>query len=141
MELREVGRREPELVDPFQQHVGIENAQHRLLAERRRHRRHAQLDLAAVLVALDAAVLRPPFFGDVAAREQLHPRDDRLIDDARDDMDVVQHAVDAQSHERRVALRLEMNVRRALLEGVAEQMVERLDHRTRTGIELLGFAG
>ena len=64
----EVRRRETELVHAVQYYVGIEDPEDRLLAERGRHRRHAQLDLASILLALDAAVLRPPLFGEVAAR-------------------------------------------------------------------------
>ena len=94
----------PELVDALQQDVGIEDPEHRLLAERRRHRGDAELDLAPALIALDAAVLRPPLLGEVAAGQQLDARHDRLIDDLRHGVDVVQHAVDAQADERDVAL-------------------------------------
>ena len=40
----------------------------------------------------------------------------------------MQHAVDAQPHERDLALGLEMNIRRALLERIAQDMIQRLDH-------------
>ena len=127
----------PELVDALQQDVGVEDAQHRLLAERGGHGRDAQLDLAAALVALDAAVLRPALLGEVAAREQLDARDHRLVDDLRDQVHVVQDAVDAQAHEGELALGLEVDVGGALLEGVAQDVVERLDHRRRRRVELL----
>ena len=68
VELRHVAPGEPELVDPLQQDVGVEDAQHRLLAEGGGHGGDAQLDLAPALLALDAAVLRPALLGEVAAR-------------------------------------------------------------------------
>src|SRR5436853_487306 len=42
-----------------------------------------------MLLALDAAVLRPALLGDVATREQLHARNERLVDDLRDDVHVI----------------------------------------------------
>ena len=110
-------------------------------AEGGRHGRHAQLDFVAVLLPLDAAVLRAALLGDVAAGEQLDPRDERLVHDLRDDVHVVQHAVDAQPHQRDLALRLEMDVRRPLLEGIAEEMIEGLHHRRGRRVELGGVGG
>ncbi len=136
LNLGSVVRRETQLVDRLQQDVGVEDAQHRLLAERGGHGADAQLDLAAALIALDAAVLRPALLGQVRAGEQLDPRHDRLVDDLRDHVHVVQHAVDAQAHQRQVALGLEVDVRGALLEGVAEDVVERLHHRRRRRVEV-----
>jgi len=54
---------------------------------------------------------------------------------------MLQPPVDAQPHERDVALRLEVNVRGALLERVAEQMIERLHNRRRRGVELFDLGG
>ena len=138
VELRQVVGGEPELVDALQQDVGVEDAQHRLLAEGGGHGGDAQLDLASALLALDAPVLRPALLGEVAAREQLDARDHRLVDDLRDQVHVVQDPVDAQAHQRQLALGLEVDVGGALLEGVAEDVVERLDHRRGRGVELLG---
>ena len=76
------------------------------------------------------------FSARLAPDEQLDARDDRLVDDLRDHVDVVQHAVDAQPHQRQVALGLEVDVRGALLEGVAQDVVERLHHRRRRGVEV-----
>ena len=93
--------------------------------------RDAQLDLAPALLALDAAVLGPALLGEVAAGEQLDARDHRLVDDPRDQVDVVEDAVDAQPHEGQLALGLEVDVGGALLEGVGQDVVEGLDHRAR----------
>ena len=64
------------------------------------------------LLALDAAVLRPPLLRDVAAGQELDARDHRLVDDLRDDVDVVQDPVDAQAHQGELALGLEVDVAR-----------------------------
>ena len=53
----------------------------------------------------------------------------------------MQDAVDAQAHEGQLALGLEVDVGRALLEGVAQDVVEGLDHRRRRGVQLLVLAG
>ena len=49
----------------------------------------------------------------------------------------MQHAVDAQAHQRQLALGLEVDVGGALLEGVAEDVVERLDDRRRRRVEVV----
>ena len=49
-------------------------------------------------------------------------------------MDVVQHAVDPEADEGAVALGLEVNVGGPLLEGVAQDVVERLHHGRRRGV-------
>ena len=141
VELRQVMGGEAEVVDALQQDVGIEDAEHGLLAEGRRHGRNAQLDLASALLSLDAPVLRPSLLGEVAARKQLDARDHRLVHDPRDEVDVVEDAVDAQTHEGQLALGLEVDVRGPLLEGVGEDVVEGLDHRRGRGVEVLGRAG
>src|SRR6266851_3986446 len=58
VELGHVMAAQAQLVDALQEDVRIEDAQHGLLAERGRHGRDAQLDLAPSLLALDAPVLR-----------------------------------------------------------------------------------
>ena len=53
----------------------------------------------------------------------------------------MQDPVDAQAHEGEVALGLEVDVGGALLEGVAQDVVEGLDHRRRRRVELLRVRG
>ncbi len=88
------------------------------------------------MLALDAAVLRAALLRQVRAGEELDAGDDGLVDDLRDDVDVVQDAVDPQAHQGEVALGLEVDVGGALLERVAEDVVEGLDHRGRRGVEI-----
>ena len=93
------------------------------------------------MIALDASVLRPPFFGEVAARQKLDARDDRLIHHLRDQVNLVQHAVDAEPHERRLPLGLEVNVRGTLLERVAQDVIKRFHDRRGGGVEFFRFGG
>ena len=90
-------------------------------------------------------LMRPSWGRRFSARlqpgEQLDARDHGLVDDARDHVHVVQDAVDAQPHEGQLALGLEVDVGGALLEGVAQDVVEGLDHRRRGRVQLLGLAG
>ena len=88
------------------------------------------------LLALDAAVLGAALLREVRAGEQLDARDDGLVDDLRDHVDVVQHPVDPQPHQGEVALGLEVDVGGALLEGVGQDVVEGLDHRRGRGVEV-----
>ncbi len=55
-------------------------------------------------------------------------------------VDGVQHAVDAQAHVRGGALGLDVNVRAAVVEGVAQQVVHRLHHGLVRGLQLLRAA-
>ena len=54
------------------------------------------------LLALDPAVLRAALLREVRAGEELDARDDGLVDALRDDVHVVQHAVDPEAHQGRL---------------------------------------
>jgi hypothetical protein len=141
VELGQVVGGEPQLVDPLQEDVGVEDAQHPLLPEGRGHGGDADLDLAAALLALDAPVLRAPLLGQVAPGEELDARHHRPVHDLGDEVDVVQDAVDAQAHQRQLALGLEVDVGGPLLEGVAQDVVQGLHHRRRRRVHLLVGGG
>ncbi len=76
---------------------------------------------------LDAAILRAPLLDDLHAREQLDARRHGIQHRRRNRVDLVQHAVDAEAHETDVAPRLDVDVRRALLERVLPQPVDDVD--------------
>jgi hypothetical protein len=88
------------------------------------------------LVPLDPAVLGPPLLGQVGAGEELDAGDDRVVDDAGDHVDVVEHAVDPEPDEGQLPLGLEVDVGGPLLEGVGENLVEGLDHGGGRGVEV-----
>ena len=76
----------------------------------------------------DAAVLRQPLLGDVEARHDLEPGDERRVQRARRLDDVAQHAVDAEAHDRAVFVGLEVKVGRALAQRLQQQRVDHPDH-------------
>ena len=57
--------------------------------------------------------------------------------DGRDLVDLVQHAVDAEAHDALLAARLDVDVARALLEGVLPQPVDHAHDVRVVGVELL----
>ena len=73
---------------------------------------------------LDAPVLRPALLDHVHAREDLDAARHRREHRRRDLVDLVQHAVDAEAHDAALAARLDVDVARALLEGVLPQPVD-----------------
>ena len=107
---------------------GIEDPHHHLFAERGRQRRQTQLDFVAVrTLRLHAAVLRPALFGDVHPAEDLQTARDGRVHRRRQFVDVVHHAVDAESHVTFVAARFDVDVARALVERVLQQPVDDVD--------------
>jgi len=61
-----------QLVEALEQHFGVEDTHHHLLAECRWQRRQAQLDFAAFRrLGLDPAILRFALLGDVHPAERL----------------------------------------------------------------------
>src|SRR6266511_1785196 len=118
------------------QHLGREDPHHDLLAESGRHGRDAQLDLLALRrYGLDPPVLRPPLLDDFHAREQLDAARHREQHRIGDRVDLMQHAVDAETHDPGVATRLDVDVGRALLERVLPQPVDDVYYVLIVGIE------
>ena len=119
---------ESELAKLANDHVGIEDPHHDLLAERGRHRGDPELDFGAVRRhCLDPSILRPAALDDLHPRQQLDPRHHRDQHRRWNLVRLVEHAVDAEADNPFVATRLEMNVRRALVECVLPQPVDDVD--------------
>ena len=118
---------EAEVVEPLEQHLRVEDAHHRLLAEGHRHGGHADLRGPVLLAPadLDAAVLGPPLLGDVHPGQALDARGDGRVHRLGQVVDGVEHAVDAEADQAHVALGFDVDVARPLLQGVAEQVVDR----------------
>ena len=85
--------------------------------------------LLAVGVDREAAVLRDAPLGDVDVGHDLEPADDAGLDRLGRAHDLVQHAVDAEAHPQVVLGRLEVDVRRAVLDRLRDQQVDVLDDR------------
>ena len=95
----------------------------------RRQRRHPQVDLAPAGGEGDASVLGNAVLGDVEAGHDLEARRDAALDRLRRAGDLVEHAVDAEPDAEVVGARLDVDVRGALLEGLAQDQVDVLDDR------------
>ena len=72
----------------------------------------------------DAPVLRLAALGDVELREHLQARRDAVRHPLRDALRLVEHAVDADAHEQRVLLRLEVDVAGAVGGGLHHDRVD-----------------
>ena len=90
----------------------VDQAHHDLLALDRRQHRHADVEHPPhrPRVERDAPVLRLAALRDVELREHLQAGRDAVRHPLRDALRLVEHAVDADAHEQRVLLRLEVDV-------------------------------
>ena len=109
----------------------VEQTHHDRLALDRRQRRDADVHHPAGRgrVERDAAVLRLAALGDVELREHLQARRHAGHHPLRDALHLVQHAVDAEPHDERVLLRLEVDVAGPVLGGLEDDRVDEPDER------------
>jgi len=77
---------------------GVQDTQRDLLAELGRQAGDAQVDARVAVLDADAAVLRPLALGDVALRQHLAPRHERIVHPLGELEGVLRHAVDAVAH-------------------------------------------
>ena len=90
--------------------------------------RDAEVHLAALAeLQLDAPVLREAPLGDVERRHDLDAARDRVLQLERRRHLLDEHAVDAVAHAELLLVRLDVDVARALLDGVEEDHVDEAD--------------
>ena len=106
-----------------------EQAQDDGLAEGARHGGYADVHLPARDALRDAAVLGQPPLGDVEARDQLDARRHGGEAVHRLRQPGVQHAVEAHAHGERIFGRLDVDVGRAEVHGLGQQVVDQFDDR------------
>ena len=82
---------------------------------------------AAAACQRDPAVLRLSPLGDVELCEHLQARRDARRHPARDSLHLGEDAVDAEPDDKRVLLRLEVNVGRTVLGGLKDDRVDEAD--------------
>src|SRR6185369_3502012 len=75
-------------------------------------------------IGLDTTILRTPFFGQIHAGEHLDARDDRSMQRFWNDVDVVYDTVDAETDQRSVAFRFDMNIACVLIKCVIKKKVD-----------------
>ena len=121
-------RRHAQLVESHRSPAAVEQPQHHRLAVERRHRRHAQVQLALLEPHPDAPILRRPPLGDVQLCEQLDPRNDGRLESLGGAGQLAQHAVHTEAGDQPRACGLEVDVGRAGLVRLADQQVDEPDH-------------
>ena len=91
--------------------------------------RDADVHLGILDANLDAPILRQALLGDVEVAENLHARHDGRLEplDLGRHRHVLQHAVNAVADAEFVLERLEVDVRGAQLDGVAQHLVDEAD--------------
>ena len=105
----------------------VEHAHDDLLAVDRGQRRHPQVDALAADVERNPAVLRDAMLGDVHVRHHLEASGDRGPDGTGRIRDVMEHAVDPIADAELATGRLDMDVRRLLVEGLEDEEVDVAD--------------
>ncbi len=101
------------------------------LAVQHRDDRHADVDLAAVHLELDAAVLRQPLLGDVQPGHDLEPADDgglKAVDFRRGGLGL-EDAVDAIADLDSRGLRLDVDVAGPRVDGLEQDFVHQVNDR------------
>ncbi len=111
----------------------VEDPEDHALAEQGRQGRDPDVDLVAADGQLDPAVLRQPALGDVEVRHDLDPRRDRRGQVARRRHQLVEHAVHPIPHLVLVLERLEVDVRRLVLDRQQQHHVQELADRRGLG--------
>jgi hypothetical protein len=102
----------------------------------RRDRGDADVDALARDLEGDAAVLREALLRDVERRHDLHARGDRRHELLRGALGDVELAVDPVAHDDVALLRLDVDVARALADGLGEEAVDpRDDGRVVVGVD------
>ncbi len=117
-------------VAQVKQHRGRQNADHDILAMRRRHHRDAQIVLAASDPHARASVLRQAPLHNVEMRHQLDATDDGRIEmpDIARHAHVIQHPINAPSNRHPVTVGLEMDIRGAVIDRVVQHLVDQPHH-------------
>ena len=139
LDLAQVAVEHAELVDRDRFAGGEDAHDDILVAALRGHGRHAQLDVASVRqLELDLAVLRLAALGDVERGHDLDAGHERATEAARHALILVARAVDAQPDHRVLlrSVRLDVDVGRARLVGVHDQLVGQADDRAVVLVDL-----
>ena len=127
---------ETQFLEVLDDHVGIENAHDELFAEGCRHGRKTQFDFLPLPGSgLDAAILRPAFFDDIHAPQNLDAAGHGCDYGCGNLVDLMQHAINAKAHVCHVAPWLDMNVAGAFVEGVLQQPVHQTNDVLVVGIQ------
>ena len=120
----------------------VENTQHDLLAVQGRAGRDTEIDgPILVQIELDAPVLRHASFSQVEARHHLQSRGQAHPQRGRRGGDLAQHAVLAQADPVFLFVGLEMDIRRALVDGVQHDLIDEAHDWRIVGVDTAAVSG
>ena len=122
--------RQAELVDREQAAVFRQQTDHRRFAMLRRHDRNANVEIRFRNTKARRPILRQAPFGDVKARQYLDARNHRLRRHAGRRRHGPQQAVDPHANHQRGSERLDVNVARAQLQRLFQQIINRAYDRS-----------
>ena len=133
--------RKAERIPGFDHRARVENTHHQLFAKSRGHAGKAHLHLVALRIAcFDAPILRAAALHHIHARQQFDARRHGRLYPAGNLVHGMQYAVDAKTHHRLIAARLQMDITGTLLKRVLPQPIHQLHHALVVGIEILVLA-
>ena len=121
--------RHAELLQRQQRARAVEEPQDALLAEHRRGRRHANIEIVSVDRQFDLPVLGAPPFDDVHVRHDLDAAHQRRRHRLRKRQHLVQRTIGAYAHAHPILLRLDVHVRAAIAHRLLEDEADHLDDR------------
>src|SRR6266581_2806092 len=129
---------ETQPAQPLRDRGLVEDADHHVLAVHTRDDRDPEVDVARAQPQLEAAVLRHALLGDIELGHHLEARNEGAVMAPVERLHRrVEHAVDAVLDRDSALVGLDVDVARALGEGVQEQRVDQPHHRARHVAELL----
>ena len=109
--------------------AAVEEPEHHRFPVQRRHGGDPEIELARLEPHPDPPVLRLAPLRDVQLGQQLDPRDDRGLKAFRRTGQLGEHAVDPEPDPEAVSGRLQVDVARAGVVGLANEQVDETDHR------------
>ena len=107
----------------------VEDSQHQLFAQQRRHAGDAQVNLAALGDDAHAAFLRQPFFSDIHLADDFDSRHDRRVHSCRRLHQIAKYAVDSVADARALFVRLDVDVAGLVTHGREQRDVHQIDDR------------
>ena len=105
----------------------VQQSQHRPFAENRGDNRYPEVEILSPDENPYAAILRKPLLGNVEFGHDLHPADQRLLDDLRWVEHLMEYTVNPHAHLELLFIRLDVDIAGPLLDGLLEQGVQKAD--------------
>ena len=103
--------------------------QHDVLAADRGYRRHAHIDLNAVVSKAELSILRPASLRQIKVGHDFEPLNNARVHGQRRALALLKHAVYTVSQPQVILIGVDVHIARALIGGVGQELVDRRHHR------------